>query len=195
MYIPVYEHTILMPIYKDVNDSLIYFPNIGQKIKGSNVCSIVRPNATNFAEANKSIKNKMMLFFKNITITDLLNLNNQNTKNVKVEEVKTKIENGTITGINIHRLNKNVSLIDPRFQDCLNKLVINYCEQHIFSTFNDLQSKFNQEYAKQIIKQNIMYSSDEKSSNKSIMKNAIYLIELEVTREDSSQTGDKFCNR
>ncbi|MCF7910851.1 hypothetical protein K9L16_04220 [Candidatus Pacearchaeota archaeon] len=195
VYIPIYEHTVLMPIYKNIDNSLIYFPNIGQKIKGTTVCSTVSPNATNYAESNKTIKNKMMLFFKNATITDLLNLNNQNTKNIKVEEVKTKIENGTITGLNIHRLQKGVNLIDPRFQDCLNKLVINYCEQNIFSTFNDLQCKFNQEYAKQIIKQNIMYSADQKSSNKSMMKNAIYLIELEITREDSSQIGDKFCNR
>jgi hypothetical protein len=194
VYIPIFEHTILMPIYKDNDDSLIYFPNIGQKIKGTSVCSVLKPNANDLSDP-QNLKNKMMLFFKNISISDLLNINNQNTVNIKVEEIKSKIENGKISGINIHRLQKNVNLIDPNFQKCLDKLLMNYCEKHIFTIFNKLQYKFNQEFAKQIIKQNIMYSTDQKTSNKNMMKNAIYLIELEITREDKSQVGDKFCNR
>ncbi len=194
VYIPVFDHTILIPLYKNTEDSLKYFPNIGQTIKGSCVCSILKPNNSDLSNT-QNLKNKMMLFFKNMSIPDLLNMNSQNSMNIKVEEIKSKIENGKITGINIHRLQKNINLIDPEFQKCLEKLVMNYCEKHIFTTFHNLNNKFNQDFAKQVIRQNIMYYPDQKTSNKSMMKNAVYLIELEITREDSSQTGDKFCNR
>ena len=196
VYIPVYDYTILLPAYKHVENSLIYFPNIGQKITGNIVCSVLKPSTLDGQESNQTIKNKMTRFYNSLSISDLLNMSNETVQNIKIEGVKTKVTDGVVTGINIHKLRtKPGQLIDPRFQKCLDDLINIYCEQSIITTFNDLQHKVNQEYAKQVIKNYIMYVSDNTAASATYLKQANYLIELEITREDSSIKGDKFCNR
>jgi len=197
VYIPVFEYTILLPSYNDVEGSLKYFPNVGQKIHGNVVCSVLKPSSMRAFESLSTIKTKMTRFYNSLTISDLLNLNNESTQAIKVDGITSKIKGGKVTGISVHKLYKKEvpQLIDGKLQKCLDKLVNMQTDESIIAPFNDLQYKINRDYAKQIIKNYMMYIPDTISANASMLKNAKYLIELEITRESGSQKGDKFANR
>ena len=196
VFIPVFDYTILLPVYKHIEGSLTYFPNVGQSIKGNIVCSLLKPNKMLAHESNMTVKTKMTRFYNSLSVSDLLNMNNESSQNIKIEGISTKVENGTVTGINIHKMSrKPIQLIDQKFQKCLDDLINIQYEQNVIPSFNDLQYSVNQEYAKQVIRSYMMYKSDTNAPNINHIKHANYLIELEITREDSSQKGDKFANR
>ena len=195
VYVPIYEYTVLQPLFQNDSDSLHYFPNMGQKLdRDGLICSQIKPNTVSINSSIKDLKNKMMIFFNNLTVSDLINISNDKLNNFSTEEYKSKIENGKVTGIKVHRLNRN-KLIDSSLQTCLDQLFESYCSDYIIDNYSKLVKKFGDKFAKQITKTNLLYSDDPKTTNSNIAKNAVYLLEFEIVKEDVSRMGDKFCNR
>ena len=197
VYVPIYEYTVLQPLFQNDEDSLHYFPNLGQTLdKEGLICSQIKPNTNSINMSVKDLKNKMMIFFNNLTVSDLININrNENLSQFSTEEYKSKIEHGKVTGIKIYRLNKDVQLIDSSLQTCLDQLFKNYCNDYIINNYSELEIIFGDNFAKQITKNNLLYTNDPKTTNSNMTKNAVYLLEFEIVKEDHSRVGDKFCNR
>jgi DNA-directed RNA polymerase beta subunit len=134
--------------------------------------------------------------FNNFTISDLINIQkNQNLSQFSIDQIKPKVKNGILTGIKVHKINKNSTLVDSNLQNLLNKLFDSYCENHVIENYNDLMTNFGDNFAKEIMKKHIMYTTDMKATNKKDLKNISYLLEFEITSEDTSHLGDKFANR
>lgn len=196
VYVPIYEYTLLQPLFQDDSDSLVYFPNIGQKLDSDGlICSQLKANTDdNTSIADK--KNKMLMLFNSLNISDLINIHkNQNLTQFSVDHFKSKIKSGTLSGIRVHRLNNKTTLIDQKLSKQLSMLFDNYVSNFVIPQFNDLRTELGEEYAKQITKNHIVYHNDTKTTNRDALKNAVYLIEFEVTKETASYDGDKLCNR
>lgn len=197
VYVPIYEYTVLQPLFKNDDESLHYFPNIGQTLnKDGLVCSQIKPNTANVNSTIRDLKNKMMLFFNSLSVSDLINIHkNQNLTQFITEETTSKVKEGKVTGIKVFRLNKNVTLIDSGLQNCLDRLFKHYCDKHIVTNYSDLNQTFGEKFAKEVAKNSLLYTNDPKTTNNNLTKNAVYLLEFEITKEDFSRLGDKFCNR
>jgi len=197
IYVPIYEYTVLQPLFQNDNNSLHYFPNIGQKLdKDGLICSQIKPNTVNINTSIKDLKNKMLIFFNNLNVSDLINIHkNQNLTDFSTEEYTSKLEGGKITGLKVYRLNNNIKLIDNSLQTCLEQLFKNYCDDYIVENYSDLVKTFGDIFARQIARSNLLYTNDPKTTNNNMTKNAVYLLEFEITKEDHSRVGDKFCNR
>lgn len=184
IYIPIFEHTILQKLYKDLKGSLIYFPNIGQNIKENIVCCDVIP---------RSDKITMTKILKKLNISDLVNITN-NSPLLALHRNQTKIKNGTINGYRIHKIKKDFKLLDKELQVCLDKMYINYCN-FIINTYDNLNNYLPLDYTKKILKEHYIYNEKIKERGNVETKDMIYLVEFEVISSDCSHIGDKFTNR
>jgi len=186
IYLPIFEETILQPIYN--NSKLLYLPEIGQKIHEDIVCSKI--NLNNDKQSNK---NKLALF-KNIKLSDLINFSD-NKIIYKLNYVKSKLPNAIVNNIKIHKLNKDIDLIDPQLDQILQKLYESYCESHIYDIFTQIKNECGQDLAIQIAKEHLVYQPDSLTANKKKLKDAVYILEIELIKKSESILGDKFCNR
>lgn len=191
IYIPIYNETVLQPLY---DSELIYLPDVGDKIKNDILCVQIRPKKR-INSSNQNIKTKLA-FLKKIAIPDLINLSNSKIMtSYELQYTKSKIPNATVNGIKIHKLNKNINLIDPKLKEMLQKIYETYCEEYIYKTFTDIKTECGQDLAIQVAKEYLVYQNDMISSNMTNLKNAIYVLEIELVKESKSILGDKFCNR
>jgi len=196
VYVPIYEYTLLQPLFQDNLDSLIYFPNIGEKLDSDGlICSQLKANTDeNTSVADK--KNKMLLLFNSLSVSDLINIHkNQNLTQFSVDYYKSKIKNGKLTGIKIHKLDSKSTLIDQKLSKQLSLLFDNYVENYVIPQYSDLKMELGEEYARQVTKSHLIYHNDTKTTNRDALKNAIYLLEFEITKEVGCFDGDKLCNR
>jgi DNA-directed RNA polymerase subunit beta len=194
IFIPIYEFTLLKKLYSDVEGSLKYFPNIGQKINGEIVCAILRPKASTLSTHvidSRSERNNIISMLKLMNINDLLTFNSENSL-FRSENITSKIKDGIVTGIRIHKLRKDVSLIDIEFENVLNYLCVKYGEI-LMQKHSELMTNFNENFVKYIITNN--YYITKSSLPQDISKNAIWILEFEISKEDKTYVGDKFANR
>lgn len=196
VYVPIFEYTLLQPLFQNDSNSLIYFPNIGQQLDSNGlICSQLKTNDDeNTSIADK--KNKMMRLFNSLSVSDLINIHkNQNLTQFSVDYYKSKIKNGKLTGIKVHRLKSKKALIDQKLSNQLSLLFNNYVEHHIIPQYSELKMELGEAYARQVTKSHLIYYNDTKTTNRDLLKNAIYLLEFEVTKEIECFDGDKLCNR
>lgn len=195
VYIPIFEYTLLQPLYMDVDGSLIYFPNIGQSIKENVVANKIQPKFNSISYNSSDLKNKVLELLKGMNISNLLNIHNNNLSIFSVDPIKSKVDNGKVINIKIHRLQDNVSLIDSKLQQILDTLYKLYCQQDIIPSYQALQTSLNGDYARELVRKYIVYRDKNPITNKKDYNNPVYLIELQLYSEEKSKLGDKFCGR
>jgi len=196
VYIPIYEYTLIQEYYNDNTNSQPYFPNIGQQIKNDIVAYIFSPKE-NVISNNNDLKGQVQIALKNMSLSDLLNFKlTENPKFISTK-IKTKIPNGIIKGLKIHRFKKSedIDMVDKKLQQILEKLYLKYIE-FISDTLDDLGKYFLKSYIELILKKYYIYHDKSKGTRGDInLTDMCYLIELEISKEDSTYIGDKLSNR
>lgn len=186
----------MQEFYKDCQNSYIYFPGVGEQIKDDVVCCLVAPRDS--ANANYSdLKNKVQMALKSMALSDLLNLRFVGDNKFAIDKIKTKVENGKVSGIKIHRFKKfrTQVMIDQKLENVLDQLYLRY-GSFITKTHGELSKKFNVQYVEYILKKYYLYIDKDKGSRGEIsLNNLSYIIELEITKECGTTLGDKLANR
>lgn len=198
VYLPIYEYTLLQKIYDDVNNSYTYFPAVGQKLKEDIICCLITPKDTLVSNSSDP-KYKVQQALKNMTLSNLLSLQSFENNKFMLDKQKSKLENGYISGFKIHRIRNPkhpVQMIDPELKNCLDGLYNIYAKL-IIDVFNDLKHQFSLSVVNSLIKKYYAYQDNTKiTQNKNIdIKNAIYLLEFEISKTDNTHIGDKIANR
>jgi len=196
VYIPIYEYTLLQPIFQNDHDSLLYFPNVGQQLNNEGLlCSVIKSNQED-SLSTVDYKNRMLQLFNNLNVSDLINIQkSQNLTQFTVTPFKSKLEKGKVIDLKVYRLNKNAVLVDKGLHKFLDKLFHEFSENYLLNSYHDLLKQFGEDFARQIIKTNLIYFNDNKSTNRNTLRDAAYLLEFEVAKEQKSNIGDKFCTR
>ncbi|MCF8354338.1 MAG: hypothetical protein K9H48_07780 [Melioribacteraceae bacterium] len=195
VYIPIFEHTLLQPIYQGDNEVSSYFPPLGKKIKGDVVISELKPRSSPIS-SGKELKNKMTTLLNSMNISELLNICSSNLTNFTVEHHKTKVKDGYLSGMKIHRLNKNAQLVDSNLQKNLEKIYKMYILDYISESFHKLKERVSHNYAEQITRTHFLnIGNNFSTTNRQDLKQAVYILELEISRESKIELGDKLCNR
>ncbi len=193
VYIPIFEFTILQKIY---NNQYGYFPELKEKILGDIVCCSLLPKEckgmTDFDPS--SIRGKVVSMLQRMNLTDLLSMRSSNLINgFLVEKILSKVENGKISGVKIHRIN-NIPLLDNELNTIMEKMYNDY-GHFVYSTYDELSKVLGDDFTKSIMKRFYLYSDKDKLRGDYILKDVVYIIELEIEKEDTSHLGDKFANR
>ncbi|MCK9439493.1 MAG: hypothetical protein WC188_03920 [Candidatus Caldatribacteriota bacterium] len=196
VYIPIYEYTLMQEFYKDENNSYIYFPGVGQKILDDIVCCLIAPRDS--ATANyDTLKNKVQLSLKNMSLSDLLTMGFSGDSKFAIDRIKTKVENGIVSGIKIHRFKKPSTqvMIDHKLETILDKIYSTYGD-FITGVYNELQNSFNYQYVEYILKKYYIYIDKNTGTRGNIsLNNLCYLVELEISKDCKTVIGDKLANR
>jgi DNA-directed RNA polymerase beta subunit len=199
IYVPITEYSILQQFYPEsVNETGGFFPNIGQKLNESIICCGLEPKTSSALHISnpKNIKQKMLQVLKTLSISDLINMNTQSINNFMINKHSTKIEDGHVSGIRIHRLrphSEKINMIDNNLQNILENLYTKY-SNHIKDQYNELLPIVTKDMAIDILKKYYIYADDDHIRHKINLKSAVYLLEFEVTSRESTKLGDKLAN-
>lgn len=196
VYIPIYEYTLMQEFYNDVENSYTYFPSIGQTIKNDIVACVISPRES--ATSNSiDLKNRVQISLKNMSLSNLLSFSASENSKFLTDRIKSKLLNGKITGLKIHRFKKpeNIDMVDKKLQNTLNKIYLKYIE-FISETLNDLGKYFQRQYIEFLLKKYYIYRDKSKGTKGDInLTDICYLIELEISKEEHTHLGDKLANR
>lgn len=190
IYIPICEYTLFSKIYKN---HLEYFPEIGDQIQGEVVCSSLLPqsmrNQKNFN--TNSIKSQVLDLLQTMNLSDLINMKISGGKHgFSTEKITSHIEDGIISGFKIHKINKNIKLIDSDLQNILDKLYKRY-NFYILNSYNNLNNLVDENFAKKLLREYYIYADRDKIRKDVDLNDVVYLIELEISKETHVKLGDK----
>ena len=129
-----------------------------------------------------------------MNVSDLMNIENKSSR-FDVESIKSKVINGKVSGYKIHKLSKDIKLLDSKLQESLDKMYDSYFNNHVIKTYQELNSSIIDSFTKQILKKYIVFTEKKFMLNKKEIKDCVYLIEMEITKEEKTYIGDKICNR
>jgi len=200
--LPIFEFTILDPIYNN-EDDFVYFPNVGRPLKKNILCQSFIPKTKTDETFNiKNIKNQVIQMLKTMSLSDYMKMNHNKTEiaQFKKEVIKTKIKDAKVTGIKIHKLKHNVKLLDKKLNNVLESM-FNVYGTYIIDTYNDLCKIFDENFSKELLKKYYVYAYSNKKETKSNLENivnildCVYILEFEIVKEDSTVEGDKLTNR
>ena len=186
----------MQEFYKDYQDSFIYFPAVGQKIKDDVVCCLIAPRDSSTANYS-DLKNKVQMSLKNMSLSDLLNMGFCGDGKFAIDKIKTKVENGIVSGIKIHKFKKPGTqvMIDQKLENMMDKLYLEY-GKFVAQIRSDLLKCFHSQYMLHILKKYYIYIETARGSRGEIgLSNLCYLIELEISKDCPTAVGDKLANR
>lgn len=195
VYVPIFEHTILQKLYTNM---IGYLPDIGDKVKDGIVCSWLIPMESRVKKDcmdPQSVKTRVMSLLQNMNLSDLISMQaNGCSAGFSLEAVKTRLENGVITGIKIHKLDNDARLVDQNLQKVLNLLYSRYCDV-IVNIYNNLLGYFPKEKINEIVKTHYCYTDKERVRGDIHFKDAAFLLEFEIQEEKCIHIGDKLSSR
>jgi DNA-directed RNA polymerase subunit beta len=196
LYIPIYDYSIFYPIYQHVEESNVYFPAEGQKLENDTFLAKLQPKQNNVIYNAKDMKNKMLLLFKNMNLSEFLNIQNVNIDNISTDcIIKSNLTSGVVSSLRVHKLKKEqITMIDKNLQEILEKLYVEYVENKIIPYYNKLSNIFIKDYSAKIVKEYMLYV-DSLGLSEKFYRNAIYLLEVEITDTEKTVVGDKIANR
>jgi len=159
VFIPITEYTILQKNYINLENSFEYFPGVGQQIEDDILaCFFIPKNMDYLKTKNPSgLKSVIKNILKSVNVSDLINMESQGHNKLIKNKIKTKVKNGTVNGFKIHRLKKDVKLLDIKLQEVLERLCTLF-GQYILEKYNDMSSLFNVDYIKRILKEHYIYN-------------------------------------
>lgn len=193
IYIPITEYTLFSKLY---DNAIKYFPDVGEHINGHIVCSSLLPkNIKSCTEFNNSsIKSQVLSLFQSMNLSDLINIKISNGKNnFSSENINTSIENGIVSGFKIHKIKKDIKLIDSELQEIIEKLYKRY-NIYILNLYNDLNKIVNDSFAKSILREYYIYADRKKIRKNIDLSDVVYIIEMEISKEVSAHLGDKMSS-
>lgn len=193
VYIPITEYTLFQ---KQYNNHLKFFPDIGEEINGDVICTYLLPQSIRDKHDfdNRTVRAQVVSVLQSMNVSDIINLKVHNGNDFTREKVITHVENGIVSGFKIHRLKKDVKLIDTELQNVIDKLYKIYNVQ-ILDLYNDLTRIGTDTFARKVLRENYIYADREKIRKGIDMTDAIYVLELEVQRETHAKLGDKMSTR
>lgn len=194
VFLPIYEFTILQKNYSSLFG---YFPDIGDTINQDVVCSSLMPQECKSKKDldPTSIKNRVVNMLQTMNLSDLINMRiSGSTSGFSLDHIKSRIDFGKITGIKIHKIKKDVKLIDNDLQLAIEKLYNKY-GQFILTTFKELSTLFGDDFSQSIMKKYYVYADRDKIRGNINFQDIVYLLEFEIEKEYESHVGDKFANR
>ena len=170
-----------------------YFPEIGEQIRGDTICTSLLPASVRGKKEfdTRSIKTQVLNAMENLGLADLINMRVSGwTSGFTTEKIKTNVEHGTVTGLRIHQLKKNVKLIDKELQNAVNNLYGRY-QTFILEVYSDLSKLINANFARSIIRQYFLYGDRDKIRKSLNLTDVVYLIEMEISKDNPARIGDK----
>ncbi len=198
IYVPIYEYTMMIPLYNSVKDSYVYFPAIGQKLKDDVLCCMLLPkDSEDLALSSDTVKNSIQNMLKNMTLSGILNINSIDNLKFVTSNIKTKIERDAyVSDMKIHRLkkSKDINMIDKNLQDILEKLYTKVYANRIVDIVGSLREVFDEKYVKTIIAKYYLCTSRSRRNELSL-QDMCYLLEFDLCKIDKTYVGDKLCNR
>lgn len=194
VYVPIYDYSIFMPLYENNENSLHFFPNLGQKIDSEVLCTFINPKIMNDTVSTNDLKQKMLSFVSNSSVSDLINMLNTHKHKFSVEKVTSKVANGKVNGVKIHKIAENPDLVDKRLEKVINNIRQSYYKV-VRDTVQKISSEINEGIAYKTAYEHFIYDYDDSISKMKSFKNASYILEFNIVKEDSTVIGDKLCNR
>lgn len=189
--IPITEYTLFSKLY---NNNIKYFPEVGEKIHGEVICSSLLPrDSRNNKDLDlKSARNRVINILQSMNLSDLINMKISGGRNgFSSEKIISNIENGILTGFRIHRIKKNVKLIDTELQEVIEKLYTRYNMCVVLNVYNDLNNLINSNFSKKTIRENFLYADRDRIRKNLDLTDAVYVLEFEISKESHTQLGDK----
>jgi len=195
IYIPITEHTVFQQFYSESSETGGYFPNLGEKLRDNIIsCGLEPKTSTSLHISNpRNIKQRMLQILKTLNLSDLINMNSQSISNFVVNRFLTKIEDGHISGIRIHKLRREINMIDSNLQNVLESLHAKY-SKYIREKHDELLPLIGRDLTLEMIKKYYLYADDDKVRHKINLRSAVYLVEFEVSSREKTILGDKLAN-
>lgn len=193
VYVPIFEYTLLQKIYQN---EFGYFPEIGEEINDDTLCvSLLPQSARNKKEFDtKTLKNQVLNTLQTLNLSDLINMRIAGqSAGFSCDKVKVGIVGGKVTGFKIHRLKRDIKLLDKELQNAIDK-IYNIYNLYVLNIYNDLNKLVNDHFAKKIIHQYYLYGDRDRIRRNLNLKEAVYLLEFEVSKESCAHIGDKMSN-
>ena len=135
----------------------------------------------------------MLQILKTLNLSDLLNMNTQSINNFIINRYVTKIEDGYVSGIRIHKLKKDIKMIDSNLQNVLESLHGEY-SKYIRSRHDELLPLLGRDMTLELIKKYYLYADDDKMRHRINLRSAVYLLEFEISSKEKTILGDKLAN-
>jgi len=195
VYVPITEYTVFQEFYQIESKTGGYFPNLNQKLHDSILCCGLEPKtSTSLHISNpRNVKQKMLQILKTLNLSDLINMNTQSVNNFIINRYTTKIEDGYVSGIRIHKLRKDIKMIDSNLQHILEQLHNEY-SKYIKEKHDELLPLIGKDLTLELIKKYYLYADDDKMRHKINLRSAVYLLEFEISSKEKTTLGDKMAN-
>lgn len=178
--IPVYEYSMFRTLYPD--SPYKFIPDIGQSIQD---------NIVTFRNAIRPGSN-ILKTLKNISLSELASIANDD-KYFNSIPITSRLLNSTVLEIRVHRINKELSLIDKNLELYIQRIIQDY-DPKLKNIADSLRQLFTKEFSNSILASK--YLMVNKLKNDILDRNQIvYLIELKLANDTPSSLGDKFSNR
>jgi len=178
--IPIYTYSLFKLIYKHPYD-YGFIPSIGRKINGNIIAR----------ESRLKSKNPIQVL-KSMNLTSFVSVIDNELKFNSVP-LTSRLNNAKVEDIRIHRINKNLKLIDNDLQKYISRIANRYSAK-IKDVYKSISGILSIDYTKHILsKYYILLDTVTKFQIQT--KELVYLIELNLSGEDKSHIGDKFANR
>lgn len=190
VYVPIFEYTLLQKIY---TNSLGYFPEIGEEVDNDTLCISLLPQTARSRKEfdTKTLKSQVMNTLQTLNLSDLINMRiTGQSAGFACDKVKIGIGGGTVTGFKIHRLKRDVKLIDKDLQKAIDK-IYNAYNLYVLDVYSDLSKLVNEQFARKIIRQYYLYGDRDRVRRNLNLKEAVYLLEFELSKESCAHIGDK----
>ena len=195
VYVPITEYTVFQQFYQSESKTGGFFPNLNQKLHESILCCGLEPKtSTSLHISNpRNVKQKMLQILKTLNLSDLINMNTQSVNNFIINRYVTKIEDGYVSGIRIHKLRKDIKMIDSTLQNVLEQLHGEY-SKYIRDRHDELLPLLGRDLTLELIKKYYLYADDDKMRHRINLRFAVYLLEFEISSREKTTLGDKLAN-
>ena len=170
-----------------------YFPEVGEEINGDTLCISLLPQSARSKKEfdTRSIKNQVISTLQTLNLADLINMRaNGQSAGFTCDRIKVGIGGGKVSGFKIHRLKKDVKLLNKDLQNSIDK-IYNAYNLYVLDVYSDLNSLINEQFARKIIRQYYLYGDRDRIRKNLNLKEAVYLLEFEISKESHACIGDK----
>ena len=194
VYVPIFEYTLLQKIY---SNHFEYFPEVGEEITNDTLCVSLLPQSTRSKKEfdTKTLKNQVLNTLQTLNLSELINMKVMGqSAGFLCDKVKIGIGGGTVTGLKIHRLKKDIKLVDKDLQAAIDKMH-NIYSLYVLEVYNDLAKFANDQFARKIIHQYYLYGDHDRIRRNLNLKDAVYLLEFEISKESCAHIGDKMSKK
>jgi len=179
--IPIYTQTLFKNTYP--NSYLGFIPEVGQEIDGNTLLLQSIPDSKHVL--------RMLKASNVIDFTSIVN----NKLYFKPTPIQSRIKNGKVIDIRIHKITKNIMMIDKQLQLVLETEYYNYLEK-VKGIIGDLDNLYqNKTFMHETLSSHYMMEGNSVKGTDFNLHNLLYVIEIKLAKESTTHLGDKLANR